>query len=88
MPVCVMEAWAMGVPVIGSSRQGVCELVQHEVTGLIVERNLASVAKAMGCVVSDASLSCRLQQGAPNFRERLSRGRFYNAVEQALGYNE
>jgi glycosyltransferase involved in cell wall biosynthesis len=36
-PLVVMEAFAAGIPVIGSRLGGIAELVEHEVNGLLIE---------------------------------------------------
>ena len=38
-PLVVLEAFAAGIPVIGSNLGGIAELVKHEVNGLLVEPN-------------------------------------------------
>ncbi len=36
-PLVVLEAWAAGLPVVGSRLGGIAELVRHEVDGLLIE---------------------------------------------------
>lgn len=84
MPVCVMEALAMGLPVIGCNRRGVRELIQHEVTGLFVERNVDAVAKAMERIARDSDLHTKLKEGPLGFRGCLERRQFNNVVGEVL----
>lgn len=57
IPVALMEALAMGVPVISTPVSGIPELVRDEVTGLLVpERNAERLAKAICRLAEDKSL--------------------------------
>ncbi|MEM7228768.1 MAG: glycosyltransferase [Planctomycetota bacterium] len=48
IPVVLMEAMAMGIPVISTVHSGIPELVDHNVSGLLVEeRNVESLAEAI-----------------------------------------
>ncbi len=55
------ESLALGVPVIGSRVGGIPEVVEHEVTGLLVDPNDdAGLAAAMDRLVNDPALATRL----------------------------
>lgn len=61
IPVALIEAMALGVPVISTRVSGIPELVEHEVTGLLVEqRNPLQLADAIERLLDDDSLRCRL----------------------------
>lgn len=65
IPVSIMEAMAMGVPVISTPVSGIPELVQHERTGLLVpERNASELAQAMMRLAADATLRGRIAKNA------------------------
>lgn len=58
------EAFATGVPVIGSNLGGIAELVQHEVNGLLVEPSSpAAWSQAIGRLVQDRDLLRQLRDG-------------------------
>jgi glycosyltransferase involved in cell wall biosynthesis len=84
MPVCVMEALASGLSVIGCARRGVRELITHKVTGLIVSRNVDSIKSAMASVVVDPSLGTKLTAGALKLRGQLDCRHFYDTVERSF----
>ena len=84
MPVCVMEALASGLSVIGCARRGVRELITHKVTGLIVSRNVDSIKSAMASVVVDPSLGTKLTAGALKLRGQLDCRHFYETVERSF----
>ena len=81
MPVCVMEALSSGLSVIGCARRGIRELIEHDVSGLIVDRNVESIRAAMASVVMDPELVIKLSSGALKHRRQLDRRHFYDFVE-------
>ncbi len=57
IPVALIEAMALGVPVISTRVSGIPELVEHEVTGLLVEqRDPEQLADAIERLLDDAAL--------------------------------
>lgn len=65
IPVALMEAMAMGVPVVSTPVSGIPELVRHESTGLLVpERDPAGLADAILRLVQDDGLRARLVEAA------------------------
>ncbi len=67
IPVSIMEAMAMGVPVISTPVSGIPELVRHEETGLLVtERNASELASAIERLAADEELRHRVAQNALN----------------------
>lgn len=61
IPVVMMEALAMNVPVVSTPVSGIPELIRHEETGLLVpERDAGALAAAIVRLVTDRSLRCRL----------------------------
>ena len=76
-PLVVLEAFAAGVPVIGSNLGGVNELVRHEVNGLLVEPPaLSGWVSALRRCVEEPDLLPRLPRefGHPERRTK-SRGK-------------
>jgi glycosyltransferase involved in cell wall biosynthesis len=63
-PLVVLEAFAAGIPVIGSKRGGIAELVQDGVDGLLVEpESIDAWAAALRQLTSDPALLERLRAG-------------------------
>lgn len=57
IPVAIMEAMAMGLPVVSTLHSGIPELVDDEVSGLLVpERDPAAVARSIKRLNHDADL--------------------------------
>jgi glycosyltransferase involved in cell wall biosynthesis len=64
-PVAVMEAMACGLPVVATRHSGIDELIQHEVTGLLVpEYDIEAMAGAMIRAAKDDNLRHRLGRAA------------------------
>ena len=65
-PRVVHEAFAAGVPVVGSDVGGISEFVQHEINGLLFDRNSAEgLANQMRRVIEEPDLLPRLRDGVP-----------------------
>lgn len=61
IPVVLMEAMGSGVPVIASNLSGIPELVDHQLTGLLVKpRDSTSLANALERYIQDPELRRRL----------------------------
>jgi colanic acid/amylovoran biosynthesis glycosyltransferase len=61
LPTSVLEAMALGVPVVTTAVNGLGELVVHERTGLVVpEHDPAALADALGRLLADVRLADRL----------------------------
>jgi colanic acid/amylovoran biosynthesis glycosyltransferase len=64
-PVAVAEAMACGLPVVATRHSGLLELIEHEVTGLLVaEYDVAAMAAAMIRLAQDDDLVRRLGRAA------------------------
>jgi glycosyltransferase involved in cell wall biosynthesis len=65
IPVALMEAMAIGLPVVASGLSGIPELVEHERTGLLVAPGDPwALAEALACLARDATLRTRLGEAA------------------------
>jgi glycosyltransferase involved in cell wall biosynthesis len=63
MPLAVLEAMAMGLPVVATRVGGLPELVEDGVTGLLVEpERPEALAEALVRVLGDRALADRLGQ--------------------------
>ncbi|MEW6253926.1 MAG: glycosyltransferase, partial [Planctomycetota bacterium] len=61
IPVVLMEAMSAGVPVVASDLSGIPELVEHEVSGLLVPPgDPAAIAAALERLANDPALRARL----------------------------
>ena len=76
-PVCVMEALAMGVPVITRDTRGCRDAVRHEVDGLVLrDCSVKALALAMRRLAFSPELRLRLSEAAYAGRDRFSRAHF------------
>jgi glycosyltransferase involved in cell wall biosynthesis len=65
LPVVIMEAMAAGLPVVASELSGIPEVVEDEVTGLLVPpRDVEALARAIERIATDAALRERLAGAA------------------------
>jgi colanic acid/amylovoran biosynthesis glycosyltransferase len=65
LPTSVLEAMALGVPVVTTAVGGLAEVVIHERTGLVVpQHDQAALAEAIGRLLSDADLAAELARAA------------------------
>ena len=65
LPLALVEAMALGVPVVATPVNGIPEVVEHDVTGLLVPvGDPAALATAIDAVLDDPLLRARLAHGA------------------------
>jgi colanic acid/amylovoran biosynthesis glycosyltransferase len=65
IPNVILEAMAVGVPVVSSSISAIPEVVHQEETGLLVaQRDAVALAKALARLLDDASLRSKLADAA------------------------
>lgn len=85
MPVCVMEALAMGLPVITRDARGCREVVRHGVDGMVLrECTVETLHAAMARLAEDSALRQRLAANAVAGRERFGRGDFIREQKRLL----
>ena len=64
-PVGIMEAMALGLPIVATKHAGIAELIEHEHSGILVkESDLDAMANEMVRVASDKALREKLGQNA------------------------
>lgn len=82
LPIVLLEAMAIGVPVVASAVGGIPEVVEHEGTGLLVDRHVPErYAEAVRRLLHEPDLRARITTGA----RRLVAERFsWAAVRQAF----
>lgn len=60
-PVAVMEAMAAGLPVIATRHSGIVELIEHNISGILIEEfDIKAMAQAMLTLAKEDSLVLRL----------------------------
>lgn len=65
IPVALMEAMAVGTPVVSTRVSGIPELVEHDLTGLLAdERDVEGLADALQRLLTEPTLGVRLAQAA------------------------
>jgi colanic acid/amylovoran biosynthesis glycosyltransferase len=61
IPVAIMEAMALGLPVVSTRHSGIPELVSHGVSGLLLEEHdVAGLSAALSALGADPALRARL----------------------------
>jgi glycosyltransferase involved in cell wall biosynthesis len=84
-PHTVVEALAVGTPVLATSAGGVGEVVEHERNGLLVEPGDAdALARAMNRYFADEGLRTRLREHAAPSVAEYAPGRVYGRLEEIL----
>src|SRR5260370_32455556 len=67
-PNCVMEALSCGLPVVATRVGGIPDIVEHEKTGLLVDKgDVDGLAAALVTLLGDARQCTRMGQAAPVF---------------------
>lgn len=86
----VIEAFAHGVPVVGSDRGGIPEIIEAERTGLIFEpTERGSLARALGDLLGDprrldAMKACALEKAAADFAPAQIAAQYRAVYESAV----
>ncbi len=80
LPTVILEAMALGIPVVATDIPGTNELILHEQTGLLVPpRNPSALAQAMERLINDKKLA---QQLAIAAHERVEQFSIASAAKQ------
>ncbi|WP_043345245.1 glycosyltransferase [Belnapia moabensis] len=91
IPVALMEAMALGLPVVTTRHSGIPELVEHEVTGFLVEeRDEAALAKILGDIGTQCPDMSKLVEAARmtikrDFNRKTQAQRLYGFFKTILG---
>lgn len=73
MPVAIVEACALGLPVVSTNVGGIPYLLSHEDTGLLVSpTDVSGMVDAVNRLVEDADLASRLSRNGRELAERSS----------------
>ena len=80
MPVCMMEAQSMGLPVVTVDSRGCREIVNDSI-GFVTSRNEQSILIALRLIASDLGLQRKMSKNVLLFRNVWSRNSFYQTVE-------
>jgi glycosyltransferase involved in cell wall biosynthesis len=72
-PNCIMEALSCGLPIVATRVGGIPDIVEHENTGLLVNKgDVEGLAAALICLLRDPTRSARMGKAAQAFaREHL-----------------
>jgi glycosyltransferase involved in cell wall biosynthesis len=85
LPHALIEALAVGTPVVATAVGGVGEIVQDGVTGLLVPRGDAhALARAMHAAVHREDLRRRASTGAATFASRYSTSAVFSSIAATL----
>ena len=72
MPMAVIEAMAMGKPVVASAVGGLCEIIEDGVSGLLVEPgNVEQLVDRLSRLLGDTELRSQFERAARNRVEEL-----------------
>jgi glycosyltransferase involved in cell wall biosynthesis len=84
--IVLLEAMALGVPVIASAHGGPLEIIEPDRSGVLVESpNAGSLADALERVLEDSDFRRQLaERGRDRVRARFSAGRMCRRLEAAL----
>lgn len=71
IPNVILEAMAVGLPVVSTRVSAIPEVVVHDVTGILVDpEDAVGLAQALGRLLSDADLRTRMSEQARTLVER------------------
>jgi glycosyltransferase involved in cell wall biosynthesis len=80
MPVCMMEAQSMGLPVVTVDSRG-CREIVNDSNGFVTSRNEQSLLIALRLIASDFGLQRKMSKNVLLLRNVWSRNSFYQTVE-------
>lgn len=64
LPMCIVEAFSMGIPVIATDVGGIPEIVDNGINGYIIDRNEESLYKKMKELISNKELVNKMKKNA------------------------
>ncbi len=84
-PGSIPEVFQCGLPVVAARRGGVCELVEHEESGLLVDpRSATALRSAIKRLLEDSAMYRRLCAGAKRRGERFRSKNWYDRAAADL----
>ena len=88
-PLVVLEAFAAGVPVIGSNLGGIAENVQQDVNGILVEAgNVTAWTRAFEKLADNPEIISKLQAGILQVRSSRDQGNRFKSISWlSKGFN-
>jgi len=87
MPVCIMEALSMGVPVVTTNSRGCNDLIKHNVNGLLIEDKpgISELRESILKLYRNRNLLKSLSENALANRNKYNRRNYVE--EQMMAYN-
>jgi len=87
MPVCIMEALSMGVPVITSDSRGCSDLIKNEINGLLLTESptVNEISHAILKLYGDREQLSRLKENALSGRDGLNRDMYVDDQIEIYG---
>ena len=64
MPITLIEAMATGLPIVATGVGGVPDMIEHNVTGLLVDKQNINIAKALNRLIKNSELRAEIGQAA------------------------
>lgn len=85
-PICIIEAFSVGLPVISTRHKSIPEQVTHEGNGLIVDaRSPAQIAVALERLIADKGLYTALSRRArATYEEKFSFASHFSALSSVI----
>lgn len=80
IPVCVMEAICMGVPVIGCDKRGTRELIKHEINGFMTGRCIEGVLQSMKALLAKPKIKQSSSRWAKEKRDDFNRINYFYTI--------
>ena len=82
MPVALIEAAALGMPIVSTNVGGIPDMLEHGRTGLLVRsKDEIAMCEAIDKLLTDPSLTARLSENARALAEQCSWGSVKNEWE-------
>lgn len=64
LPISILEAMRSGLPIVATRLPGIAEMIEHNVTGLLVSNNPQEIAQVLAQLLQNTPLRQRLGQAA------------------------
>ena len=77
-PMCALEAMALGVPIVTTPTDGLCDLVEENVTGYLSDEDDSLVEKCLD-IICNEDLHARLSQASMRRASELMDSEVYKS---------